>query len=242
MDRPDPMIDEPTQEELERLNAFLAGDDLAESSMDVFMMSGMFAALAFGPRAVLPSEWLPWIWNQVDGDQSPNFKGPGQANSILGIVMRLYDSVMRQRLEEGDAFEPLYEEDDLFGAASWCRGFLFGTRFDPEDWHGLLRDHPEWFTPLLVLANDAGLDLAVEVEAGERWLEDLAVSIEHLRAVWPPALHAGPEGGLGDPTLPFGEPISDRSRPSAKGHDRNLPCPCGSGKKFKKCCGASTQN
>jgi len=33
-------------------------------------------------------------------------------------------------------------------------------------------------------------------------------------------------------------PVSTRaSRTSAKGHARNMPCPCGSGKKYKRCCG-----
>jgi uncharacterized protein YecA (UPF0149 family) len=31
-----------------------------------------------------------------------------------------------------------------------------------------------------------------------------------------------------------------RTTRNMKGRDRNSPCPCGSGKKFKKCCGSTT--
>ncbi len=40
------------------------------------------------------------------------------------------------------------------------------------------------------------------------------------------------------PTAPAGESRAVKQRPAGK-TGRNQPCPCGSGKKFKKCCGAS---
>jgi hypothetical protein len=39
------------------------------------------------------------------------------------------------------------------------------------------------------------------------------------------------------PTAPAGEPRAAKQHPAGK-TGRNQPCPCGSGKKFKKCCGA----
>jgi hypothetical protein len=39
------------------------------------------------------------------------------------------------------------------------------------------------------------------------------------------------------PTVPAGEPRAAKQYPAGK-TGRNQPCPCGSGKKFKKCCGA----
>ena len=45
--------------------------------------------------------------------------------------------------------------------------------------------------------------------------------------------------GLQYPTTPTPQPFtpSYRSKFEMKGRDRNKPCPCGSGKKYKKCCG-----
>jgi SEC-C motif len=40
------------------------------------------------------------------------------------------------------------------------------------------------------------------------------------------------------PTVPAGEPHAAKQYPAGK-TGRNQPCPCGSGKKFKKCCGRS---
>jgi len=39
------------------------------------------------------------------------------------------------------------------------------------------------------------------------------------------------------PTPPAGESRAAKQHPAGK-TGRNQPCPCGSGKKFKKCCGA----
>ncbi len=39
----------------------------------------------------------------------------------------------------------------------------------------------------------------------------------------------------------FGEPRTAKEHPAGKA-GRNQPCPCGSGKKFKKCCGAPAQS
>ena len=39
------------------------------------------------------------------------------------------------------------------------------------------------------------------------------------------------------PTVPAGEPRAAKQYPAGR-TGRNQPCPCGSGKKFKKCCGA----
>jgi tetratricopeptide (TPR) repeat protein len=48
---------------------------------------------------------------------------------------------------------------------------------------------------------------------------------------------AGRATALAAPTVPAGEPRAAKQYPAGK-TGRNQPCPCGSGKKFKKCCGA----
>lgn len=45
-----------------------------------------------------------------------------------------------------------------------------------------------------------------------------------------------------DPCPPFSSDSSAVTGSTRKGRDRNKPCPCGSGRKFKKCCGRSGQH
>lgn len=51
-------------------------------------------------------------------------------------------------------------------------------------------------------------------------------------------LRAGTEHEYPSPSRSHGTSINLPQAPRMKGWNRNSPCPCGSGKKFKKCCGA----
>ena len=60
-------------------------------------------------------------------------------------------------------------------------------------------------------------------------LEQKGIAVQHLYQAW---------RALG---LPAPEPVEVGTAVQAAGSGvgRNEPCPCGSGKKYKKCCGAS---
>ena len=61
------------------------------------------------------------------------------------------------------------------------------------------------------------------------WLADLGEAVNDIFAHWR------------DLGLPAAEPLSAEAprKPASGGPGRNDPCPCGSGKKYKKCCGAN---
>ena len=71
---PAPMtLDQPlSNAELEELDDFLCGEDIEETSMDVSTLDGFLTAIAIGPQIVLPSEWLPWVWDMDDGEAEPD--------------------------------------------------------------------------------------------------------------------------------------------------------------------------
>ena len=83
-----------TDEELERLGAFLRGlrnpDRLTLEGLD-----GFFCALIAGPDLVLPSEYLPVVWGGEMADEDA-FESDEQANELLGLLMRHWNAIVNE--------------------------------------------------------------------------------------------------------------------------------------------------
>ncbi len=115
-----------TDEELDALDDFLASPALEDTATDVSAMEGFLTALAIGPRAIMPAEWNPWIWDMHAGQATPEFERVDEANRLLSLVMRHYNAVVRQFMADPSGFEPIYWFGPQWGATEWCEGFLLG--------------------------------------------------------------------------------------------------------------------
>jgi len=214
-----------TLEDLDELEHFLA-EKAPEDSMLIDELHGFLAAVICSPQMVLPSQWTPHIW----GGEEPEFETMDQAQEVMGQIMRLNNDVAG-RLADGD-FDPLFVEETLANGHTvldphgWCEGFVRGMQLQPDAWRG--EELNEALMPIIVLSDtikDSKIDeLLDDEEAVERLAEaipEAVVSIfQHQRQ------H-------------FGSP-SQTVRRSTPKVGRNDPCPCGSGKKYKKCCGSAT--
>lgn len=210
--------------ELEELDDFLAGDeDNWETSMDVSTLDGFLTAIAIGPRIVFPSEWMPWVWDMEAGEVGSPFKDAAQAGRIMSLVMRHYNSVIDAFHTDPASCKPIFWRDVCWGAAEWCEGFLLGFQFHQDDWSLLAVEQPAWFAPFLRLGTDDGIAItAIECNA-DKWMNEIEPSLIKIHAYWQDFTDTEVETVV-------------RSGPKI---GRNDPCPCGSGKKFKKCCGAN---
>ena len=225
-----------TDDELIELDHFLASPGLVESSLDVFGLEGFLTAVLTTPRLVKPSEWTPWIWDVDAGEISPGFENTEQEKRILALVMRLYNDVAAALLPGAGEFEPLFAEGDAEAASNWCSGFLAGTRFESDTWADLIDERPKWFAPIL--------GLGLEDEDGprprkgqlERWTRDVGPAVTRIHLHWLAQRDSSPEGEEGESSPP-GAGSSPAQAPG-----RNEPCPCGSGRKYKRCCGAGVAN
>ena len=63
-----PSQDPLTDGELEELDRFLLDAEGIDESMDISMLDGFFAAILSGPRTILPSEWMRWVWDTESGE------------------------------------------------------------------------------------------------------------------------------------------------------------------------------
>jgi uncharacterized protein len=128
--------------------------------------------------------------------------------------------------------------DDSAPLAHWSRGFMIGHQWLEELWEVELPEDldQEIGTVLMTLSFFASRDLAEAFQAqGALRTESLEATAESLLRVFPEALaeyaHLGRSVLGAIPATPARTP----GRVTRVG--RNDPCPCGSGKKFKRCCG-----
>jgi uncharacterized protein len=221
-------------DELEELENFLL--DLAcESSMLFDELDGLLHAIAIGPELVEPSKWLPLVW---DHEKSiiPPVQSIEQLNRIVGLIMRHYNSIVASfetdppmclaffgELEVGD--------EEFENGEMWCQGFAKGVMINREAWQALF-DHPqgrEWYRPIGLLGEENYSDDQSELTATLELCEDLTLQVEDsvlkIHQFW----------------LPYRQALYERelAKKLQEKVGRNDPCPCSSGKKFKKCCGFS---
>jgi uncharacterized protein len=224
--------------ELERLSEMLGRFD-NKHPMNLEQLDGFLAALICGPEIVRPSEYLPVICgsNMVLED---SFGTQTVLQDFLSLIMRHWN-VIADTLHSGDVFLPLLLEDDrgVTTANDWATGFVRGMEFYKEQWAALFADeeHGGWLVPIFALAHEHDPDPemrpykeAISAEKREKLIVGAAAGVtgiyRHFEA------QRMVEGQPFDSVTTF--------RRMAPKIGRNDPCSCGSGKKFKQCCGRTT--
>ncbi|MBS0194949.1 MAG: UPF0149 family protein [Proteobacteria bacterium] len=195
-------------------------------------LDGFLTALAVGPDLVAPSEWLPAVWGKAE----PRWESQEEAVRVYGMLLSLWNDVLRRvALDPGEQVDaddrPILDDGDAPRGQAWAEGFLDGVDFVPEVWAEWEETH-EWIEHALL--DIEALTYAVVPDGFVT--DDDTPSIEHsdresLLADLPNLIHALHRHRLVQETMRT--PIR-RETPKV---GRNDPCPCGSGKKFKKCCG-----
>jgi uncharacterized protein len=218
-----------TEEEFDQLGATLDRLD-DEHSMNLEQLDGFLAALACGPDNALPSEFL----HAICGDAAA-FDG----NRELSFLIVRHWNVIADTLRSDEVYLPLLLEDadGVFRANDWAGGFLRGMNFGRQEWSRLMGDerHGGALVAILALAHEHDPDPEirpytepVSTELREKLIVGAAAGVmgiyRHFESLRLKAMLA-----LSDPT----------ARRIAPKIGRNGPCPCGSGKKFKRCCGAA---
>ena len=224
-----------TDAELDRLgDFFIAGE--SDNAMNLEELDGFFAALTAGPETVMPSEYLPEVFGGEMSDTC-EFGSLDEANEILGLLMRHWNSIA-ETLLKGEVHVPLLleDEDGTAHGNDWAQGFMRGMHMRHDGWARLIEDeeHGGCLLPMMMLYHENDEDPVMRPEPISP--EQREKIIVHMAAGLMGAYRYFREGrrdGVGSTFK------SEHGRAASK-VGRNDPCPCGSGKKYKKCCGGAT--
>jgi uncharacterized protein len=222
-------------------------------------VDGFMTALLAGARTVMPSEWLPAMFGDAF---ERTFADPDDVRQAMGALMGRWNVIARQLdpealLDEPDRLrlapliadygdemreqlraEGVLSEDELAdlppNGAIWAEGFLDATKAFARDWPepDVSTDDGQAYDDALMGIVALTLDEAdlaqylAEQYPGQTLgrddlIDEACYAVQDLRVYW--LDHA-----------PRPETVRVAPKPG-----RNDPCPCGSGKKYKKCCGAA---
>ena len=154
-----PDLEQPLDDdELDALHELLVSR-AEDDSLVLDGVHGLVTAVAIGPEAVAPSEWMPLVL-----DAGKPFPSTEQAEHLVTLLLRLSNMVVHDldRL----AFEPILSQvetesgDVAYSARGWCEGFGMGMDLRAAQWDQALRDDlhcQELLKPVLDLAADEGV-------------------------------------------------------------------------------------
>lgn len=160
-----------------------------------------------------------------------------QAQHILQLILRHMNGIIWMLQDDPDTFEPvlgtrIYRKREYIDGEMWAYGYMCGIELCRKQWQSFF-DDPNGLAalrPIHLLGSD---DVTSEEESltetpkqREELSRQIPASVAWIYRYW----------------LPYRQAIHvcklattiQRDQPK---FGRNDPCPCGSGLKFKKCCG-----
>ena len=222
-------------------------------------VDGFLAALVASRRAIMPSEWLPALFGDDFGRAFGDPEAVQQAmqplmarwnvlanqldaESLLDepdhlrltpLVVPVDDEFRERLVAEGQVTED-EARDSLQTGVMWADGFNTAVEAFATEWPEPEPDSEEavWFDncrmrvsalllPQAELATYLAEEYPGETLERDQLVDEACFAVQDLRVYW---LDHAPK------------PETRRVAPQP---GRNDPCPCGSGRKFKKCHGAS---
>jgi len=220
-----------TDIEMQRLEDFLlnridedaVSEGKDEGILDISTLDGFMTALVSGPSVIPPSKWLPVIW----GDFEPEWNNMDEFQDILSLLMRHMNNISANLIDAPEEFEPMFMEREVKGKTycivdEWCDGYLRGMKLDSKGWSTAENIEP-LLSSLLLFSSEAGwekLEQMTDKEIAQQQ-NKIAPAVRRVHAWW--LEHRANQS----PSHPIKVKVG-----------RNDTCPCGSGKKFKKCCGS----
>ncbi|HFD13245.1 MAG TPA: YecA family protein [Crenotrichaceae bacterium] len=210
----------------QRIDHYLDRYGSDESILCISELDGYFSAIVCAPEMILPSQWMLGIWG---GEEfSPEWESVQHAQEFNSLILNHYNEVLQSF--QNDFFSPLYLEGQFEGKTTmivdeWCTGFWRGyllwldeeNKNDPVTQSAVHTIYPfateKGFEILEILSKNEIISLQKQIEPAviKLYQRNNASYLQSLKK-----------------TETF-----KRNQPKV---GRNEPCPCGSGKKYKKCC------
>lgn len=208
-----------------------------EDGMLLSEFDGFCAGVIVCPEMIPPSEWLPKVWGSSG---TPEFDSDDALQRALDLIMGHYNDVAQSLVPPELDYGPVLEHDTRTDETiweMWVAGFERAMSLRPNVWEQVVESEDE--------EAGASVNMMLTLHGIAEGESDLPEgSIEDLRSKAPDlitdmviALNRWTKGysQLAAENAAHGSPEPFRGTKMG----RNEPCPCGSGRKYKRCCGAN---
>ena len=188
-------------------------------------LDGFIAALWLLPEEPKAEAWVPYVFGW---GKDAEFVADAD---LVKLVSDHYSGVGYE-LRSG-TYQPVYMigDDEEVDWAPWIDGFAAVVGLYPDAFQAVVSAETEAGEALRMLVALAGVAMGDDEVAEEMGAEAIAELSQAAPDLIPECLYT-----VYDARLEASGALQPRTV-TATG--RNDPCPCGSGKKFKKCCGAA---
>lgn len=221
-----PLSTEPlTDDELDELQSALDSFQSEDSVRDISELDGFFTALISSPEILPFSVWYNALWGNPK--ELPKWKDEKAFDRFVNLLVQHMGNLELVITEHTAEFAPIFNEvldddnEDADGMPSlqeWC----YGYRRLADSW------------PEMPEAQDLMLKVILLQSLGDEAYEEGEVpEIDVFTAADMVTLSSVQLHEYWAEKRPTNTPVR-----AAEKVGRNDPCPCGSGKKFKQCCGA----
>ncbi len=204
-------------------------EEIGRKYLKVEYLHGYMTAVLCAPETIMPSIWMDVVTGGEDSDREVVFDSKQQMNEYTGIIMDMHNEIADTTLH--GPFKPLFSIDDIEitpeAAQTWCAGFAAGL----DLWEVPFFEDEEsvrFIIPVLCFSGSTEFEELFSKHPAEiieeykraalSSIPDRIVSFRRYNQFGPDDYETEEED---DPFLKVG---------------RNDLCPCGSGKKYKKCC------
>ncbi len=215
---------------------FLASPAAPKNTLSPLALEGYLTGVVVAPELIPPSRWIAALW----GDEEPVFDSDADLRAVFGTLMTRYDSLssdIDRSLERLEAervcdYRPTFlqagEKPAHETVREWVSGFWRAMALAPEGWTAFAGDErlEPIITPLIGFLDIDNGAFVPACDIDER-LDEAAQQIPRAILV----LHK-----IAKLRAARSPRKAEPKRQTKIG--RNDPCPCRSGKKYKRCCGA----
>ena len=202
-------------------------------------LDGFFSALVLGPEPVPDDEWQALVW----GGKPPRWADQDEARDVAALLDEHRELAAQRVRHDGDELplrllpllwlpeDPEAGQDDALDIGRvWAEGFFLGVGLREAGWEAWLDQHA-WIDGIFAMLD--------KLASGEDPAEDPAAPSLPLDYPQRRDIIAALPSMLADlhhHRIDMLTPRTPLRRVDSP--ERNATCPCGSGRKYKKCCGA----
>jgi uncharacterized protein len=215
------------QDEIDWFAGLLKSDGMPSDAMTVEEIDGFFCSLAIEPDRVKARRLMPLIYRPA---ATSLFKMHEAGSRVGELIVRMWNTIL-DRLDAGVAHRPLLLPSDKPKGQLWAKAFFEGMELLESDCLKRVCTEEE-------MAALAGPIADLSLDDGEE--QNGCRMTPERRAECIAALPASILGLYG--RVRFAD-ARERSRQALQAVrstkiGRNEPCPCGSEKQYKRCCGS----
>ena len=238
----------PDDAQLERLAALLEQRAVPFKGFNLEALDGYLSALVLSPEPIPAEEWQPPIWGAP-----PRWNDDSERAEVSGLLDDQRYLAQQRACFEGDDLPDdlapllwLPEDPDALGdddagdgeldvGRDWAFGFFRGVELREAAWECWLDAH-DWIDEIFQLLDQLASGELLDQSALDADPTQAPIAISYRQRLDIIAALPGMLADLQRHRIQMLTPREPLRRSQAP--DRNAPCPCGSGRKYKKCCGA----